>query len=54
MTHFVTVRLLEPGGEMKKKRRIGSPHNLQDSIFNLIHLPQYNSFHSHVVQSNVF
>ena len=35
MTHFVTMRLDKPGEEMKKERRIGSPHNLQDSIFNL-------------------
>ena len=36
MTHFVSVSLLEPGGEMKKQYlRIGSPRHLQDSIFNL-------------------
>lgn len=46
MTQFVIVQLLI--------RVIGSPHNLQDSIFNVIHLLQCNSFHSHVVLSNVF
>ena len=35
MTHFVTVRLVTSGDELKNFPRIGSPHNLQDSIFNL-------------------
>ena len=41
MTHLVTVRLLIVG-------------DLQGRIFNLIHLLQCNSFHSHVVSRQCF
>ena len=55
MTHFVTVRQCDYlNREGNEKNSLGEGLlTIYKTVF-LTFMPQYNSFHSHLIQSNVF